>query len=156
MRLIDFDGQQVGVVDIKVALSKAEESGFDLVEISPNIVPPVCRIMDYGKYLFEQSKKSKKKSKQIHLKELKMRPGTDVGDYQIKLRKATEFLQDGDKVKITIRFRGREVAYQGIGRELLERIIRDLQEFGSVDQNPRFEGKQLTAVIAPAKSTSKN
>jgi translation initiation factor IF-3 len=151
VRLIGEDGQQVGVVSLNEALVKAQEAGLDLVEISPNTVPPVCRIMDYGKYLFEQSKRLKKKSKQIQTKELKMRPTTDIADYKVKIRKATEFLEEGSKVKITIRFRGREMAHQVLGREIIERVIRDLQEVGSVEQLPKLEGRQLTTVINPIK-----
>jgi len=152
MRLIGSAGEQVGIVSLDEALRMAEAEGLDLVEISPQTTPPVCRIMDYGKYLFEQSKRLKKKSKQIQTKEIKLRPTTDIGDYQVKMRKATEFLQAGDKVKITIRFRGREMAYQDLGRELLARITHDLMEHGTAEQMPKMEGKQLTMILAPAKA----
>lgn len=151
VRLIGADGEQIGIVSSREALMKAEEIGLDLVEISPNIVPPVCRIMDYGKYLFELSKKSKKKSKQVQIKELKMRPTTDIGDYQVKLRKAKEFLEDGNKVKFTVRFRGREMSYQELGRELLNRIVRDAQDVAIIEVMPKLEGKQMVMIIAPAK-----
>lgn len=153
MRLIGVDGEQIGVLSSCEALAKAEEVGLDLVEISPNIVPPVCRIMDYGKYLFELSKKAKKKSKQVQLKEIKMRPTTDIGDYQVKLRKAKEFLEDGDKVKFTIRFRGREMSYQEQGRELLNRIVRDIQDSAVIELFPRLEGRQMVMVVSPAKKS---
>lgn len=150
--MIGADGHQIGVVTIQEALLKAEEANLDLVEISPNIAPPVCRIMDYGKYLFEQSKRLKKKSKQIHIKELKLRPNTDIGDYQVKLRKASDFLKNGDKVKITVRFRGREMSYQGLGKDILERMVRDLEGVGSIEQAPKLEGRQLVTVLMPVKN----
>jgi translation initiation factor IF-3 len=124
------------------------------VEISPNAEPPVCRIMDYGKYLFEKSKQkaaAKKKQKQIHIKEIKFRPGTDIGDYQVKLRNLKRFLSDGDKTKVTMRFRGREMAHQEIGRDLLKRVQTDLEEYGTVESFPRLEGRQMVMVIAPLK-----
>jgi translation initiation factor IF-3 len=129
------------------ALSKAKEYELDLVEISGDTTPSVCRIMDYGKFLFEQGKRQKKKAKQIQIKELKMRPGTEVGDYLVKLRKAIEFLQNGDKVKFTVRFRGREMAYQQQGMDMLRRIEKDLLEEGSVEQMPKMEGRQMVMVI---------
>lgn len=127
---------------------------MELVEISPNADPPVCRIMDYGKFLYEDSKRkaaARKNQKQIQVKEIKFRPGTDVGDYEIKLRKLTEFLSDGDKTKVTIRFRGREMAHKELGMVLLKRIEEDLQEFGSVEQFPKLEGRQMVMVLAPIK-----
>lgn len=151
VRLIGADGSQVGIVSAKEALAKAQEAELDLVEIVPDAKPPVCRIMNYGKYLFELSKRSKKKAKQIHVKEIKMRPATDVGDYQVKLRKAITFLEDGDKVKITIRFRGREIAYQELGKEMLQRVEKDLENMVTIEQTPKMEGKQMTMVIAPKK-----
>jgi translation initiation factor IF-3 len=154
MRLVDQNGEQVGLVSRDQALLKAQEVGLDLVEVSPQSVPPVCRIMDYGKYLFEQRKKLKKKSKQIQTKELKMRPTTDVGDYLIKIRKAIEFLQEGDKVKLTVRFRGREISYQDLGRELLNRAMQDLREHGTVEQTPRTEGRQMVMLVVPTKKHS--
>lgn len=154
MRLIDQEGEQVGVVPLAHAKQVAEEAGLDLVEVSPNAKPPVCRIMDYGKYKFEQSKKqqeAKKKQKQIQVKEVKFRPGTDEGDYQVKLRNLRRFLSDGDKTKVTVRFRGREMAHQEIGSKLLERIEQDLSEYGAVEQYPKMEGRQMIMVVGPAK-----
>ena len=132
----------------------AEEAELDLVEIVPNVEPPVCRIMDYGKYLFEQTKKkqaAKKKQKQIQVKEIKFRPGTEDGDYQVKLRNLTRFLNNGDKVKVTLRFRGREMVHQELGTRMLERIETDLQEYGVVEQYPKLEGRQMVMVFAPKK-----
>jgi translation initiation factor IF-3 len=154
VRLIDADGEQVGIVSTKEALRAAEESGLDLVEISPSAKPPVCRIMDYGKYLFEISKKqaeAKKKQKQIQVKELKFRPTTEEGDYQVKLRNLIRFLEHGDKVKITLRFRGREVAHQDLGMKILERLQQDTAEFGVVEQQAKREGRQLLMVLSPKK-----
>ncbi len=137
------------------ALEKAEEAGVDLVEISPNAEPPVCRIMDYGKFLYEKSKsqkEQKKKQKVVQVKEIKFRPGTDEGDYQVKLRNLTRFLEDGDKAKVTLRFRGREMAHQQIGLEMLNRIKADLDELASVESFPsRIEGRQMIMVLAPKK-----
>jgi translation initiation factor IF-3 len=138
------------------ALKQAEEAELDLVEISPDAQPPVCRIMDYGKFLFEQNKKrhaAKKKQKQIHVKEVKFRPNTEEGDYQVKLRNLTRFLKDGDKAKVTLRFRGREMAHQDLGLKLLKRVEADLEELGSVEQFPKMEGRQMVMVIAPKKET---
>jgi translation initiation factor IF-3 len=132
----------------------AEEAKLDLVEIAPNAEPPVCRIMDYGKFRFEEGKKlqqAKKKQKQIQVKEIKFRPGTDIGDYKIKLRKLTEFLEEGDRVKVTLRFRGREMAHQELGLELLQRVKHDLDEFGVVEQEPKSEGRMMVMVMAPKK-----
>ena len=151
MRLIGPDGKQLGIVDLNEALATAKEHVLDLVEISGDASPPVCRVMDYGKFLFEQGKRQKKKTKQVHIKELKMRPGTDIGDYQVKLRKAVEFLQNGDKVKFTVRFRGREMAYQRQGMDLLKRIEQDLLEHGSVEQMPKMEGRQMVMVVGQKK-----
>lgn len=136
------------------ALRIANEADLDLVEISPNAEPPVCRVMDYGKYKFELNKKAhqaKKKQKQIHVKEIKFRPGTEEGDYQVKLRKLIEFLEDGDKTKITIRYRGREMQHQELGAQLLDRIENDLSEHGDVEQRPKLEGRQLVMVLSPTK-----
>ncbi len=137
------------------ALEKAEEAGVDLVEISPNAEPPVCRIMDYGKFLYEKSKsqkEQKKKQKVVQVKEIKFRPGTDEGDYQVKLRNLIRFLEDGDKAKVTLRFRGREMAHQQIGLEMLNRIKADLEELASVESFPsRIEGRQMIMVLAPKK-----
>ncbi|WP_457810570.1 translation initiation factor IF-3, partial [Vibrio crassostreae] len=136
MRLTGADGEAVGVVSIAEAMEAANEAGMDLVEISPNAEPPVCRVMDYGKFLFEKSKaakEQKKKQKQVQIKEIKFRPGTDIGDYQVKLRNLTGFLEDGNKVKVTIRFRGREMAHQEIGVDVLNRLKADTEEFAVVE-----------------------
>jgi len=154
VRLIAADGGQAGVVALADALQMAEDAELDLVEIVPNGEPPVCRIMDYGKHLFELSKKkhaAKKKQKQIQVKEVKFRPGTEEGDYQVKLRNLIRFLDAGDKAKVTLRFRGREMAHQEIGRKLLQRIEADLKELGTVEQFPRMEGRQMVMVLAPVK-----
>ena len=127
---------------------------MDLVEIAPNAEPPVCRIMDYGKFRFEESKKlqtAKKKQKQTQVKEIKFRPGTDIGDYKIKLRKLVSFLEEGDRTKVTLRFRGREMAHQELGMELLQRVKADLDEYGTVEQEPRMEGRLMVMVLAPKK-----
>ena len=132
----------------------ASEADLDLVEIVPNSEPPVCRVMDYGKFLFEQSKKkhaAKKKQKQIHIKEVKFRPSTEAGDYQVKLRNLLRFLGNGDKIKVTLRFRGREMAHQELGSKMLERIKADLEEHGVVEQFPKMEGRQMVMVLAPKK-----
>lgn len=136
------------------ALELAEEAELDLVEIAPQAEPPVCRIMDYGKYVFEANKQkaiAKKKQKQIQVKEIKFRPGTEEGDYQVKLRNLTRFLEDGDKAKVSLRFRGREMAHQHLGMELVNRIRKDLEEFGTVEQEPKMEGRQIVMVLAPVK-----
>jgi translation initiation factor IF-3 len=136
------------------AIEAASENALDLVEVAPNAEPPVCRIMDYGKYLFEQNKKAhsaRRKQKQIHVKEVKFRPGTEEGDFQVKLRNLIRFLTNGDKTKVTLRFRGREMAHQNLGRQLLERVRQDLEEYGSVEQRPQLEGRQMVMVIGPKK-----
>ena len=136
------------------AIRFAEESGLDLVEVSPTAEPPVCRVMDFGKYLFELNKKqqtARKKQKQIQVKEVKFRPTTDEGDYQIKLRNLTRFLTEGDKAKVTLRFRGRELLHQSLGAEILERVKKDLEELGQVEQFPRLEGKQMVMILGPKK-----
>ncbi len=136
------------------ALAKAEELGLDLVEVSPNADPPVCKIMDYGKYVFQKDKAqqaARRKQKQVQIKEVKFRPGTDVGDYQVKLRNLQRFIEEGDKAKITVRFRGREMAHQELGRDLLERIRADLDEIGQVEQFPKMEGRQMVMVVTPRK-----
>lgn len=136
------------------AKKMAFEDNMDLVEISPNADPPVCKVMDYGKYLFEQNKKAqaaKKKQKLVLIKEIKFRPGTEKGDYQVKLKSLTKFLEEGNKTKITVRFRGREMAHREIGMELLQRVEKDLLELGSVEQYPKFEGRQMVMVISPKK-----
>ncbi|WP_349569721.1 translation initiation factor IF-3 [Azotobacter salinestris] len=154
VRLIGVDGEQIGIVSIDEALRVAEEAKLDLVEISADAVPPVCRIMDYGKHLFEKKKQvaaAKKNQKQVQIKEIKFRPGTEEGDYQVKLRNLVRFLNDGDKAKVSLRFRGREMAHQELGMELLKRVETDLAEFGTVEQHPKLEGRQLMMVIAPKK-----
>jgi translation initiation factor IF-3 len=145
----------VGVVSIEEAQQASIDADLDLVEIAATAEPPVCKIMDYGKFRFEESKKrheAKKKQKQIQIKEVKFRPNTDEGDYKVKLRNLTRFLEDGDKTKVTLRFRGREMAHQELGSELLERIEKDLEELGMVEQAPRREGRQMVMVLAPRKS----
>jgi translation initiation factor IF-3 len=155
VRLTGADGEPVGIVSLADALASAEEVGMDLVEISPNAEPPVCRVMDYGKFLFEKSKaakEQKKKQKQIQIKEVKFRPGTDIGDYQVKLRNLTRFLEEGNKVKVTIRFRGREMAHQEIGVDVLNRLKVDTEELAVVESFPtRIEGRQMIMVLAPKK-----
>jgi len=154
VRLIGADGEQIGIVSIDEALQVAEEAKLDLVEISADANPPVCRIMDYGKHLFEKKKQvaaAKKNQKQIQVKEVKFRPGTEEGDYQVKLRNLVRFLIDGDRAKVSLRFRGREMAHQELGMELLKRVENDLAEYGSVEQHPKMEGRQLIMVIAPKK-----
>jgi len=154
VRLIGTDGEQVGIVSLEEAMAAAEEAREDLVEIVPNAEPPVCRIMDYGKFLFEQKKQkqaAKKKQKQVHIKEVKFRPGTGEGDYQVKLRNLVRFLTDGDKTKVTMRFRGREHAHRELGLELLQRVEADLAEYGQVEQKPMMEGRQMVMVMAPKK-----
>ncbi|MBI3140916.1 MAG: translation initiation factor IF-3 [Rhodocyclales bacterium] len=158
IRLIGVDGEQVGIVSVQSALKMAEEAGVDLVEIAPMAKPPVCRIMDYGKFRYQEAKKAheaKLKQKQIQVKEVKFRPGTDEGDYQIKLRNLVRFLQEGDKTKITLRFRGREMAHQEFGMRLLERVKADLDPYGTVEQFPKMEGRQLIMVLAPIKKQEK-
>ena len=155
LRLIGADGEQVGVVTREVALTAAREASLDLVLIAGDSDPIVCKIMDYGKHLFDIKKKkaaSKKKQKQIQVKEIKFRPGTEDGDYAVKLRNLTRFLEAGDKAKVTLRFRGREMAHQQIGLELLKRVETDLEELGSVEQFPKMEGRQMSMVIAPRKN----
>ncbi len=154
MRVIKPDGEQAGVFGRDEAIQMAYDQGLDLVEVSPNADPPVCRIMDYGKYVFEEKKQqqlARKKQKQIHVKEVKFRPGTDEGDYQIKMRNLVRFLTAGDKAKVTLRFRGREMRHQDLGRKLLERVRDDLEELGTVEQFPKMEGRQMVMVIAPKK-----
>ena len=152
-RLIGADGEQVGVVSLNEALRAAEEAGLDLVQISDSD-PIVCKVMDYGKHLYDQKKRAneaKKKQTQMQVKEIKFRPGTDVGDYQVKLRNLIRFLEGGDKTKITIRFRGREMAHQELGMELLNRVEADLTDYGTVEARPKLEGRQMVMVIAPKK-----
>ncbi|WP_040403828.1 translation initiation factor IF-3 [Amphritea japonica] len=152
-RLIGPDGTQIGVVPIKDALEAAQEVGLDLVQISDSD-PIVCKVMDYGKYLYEKKKEAnaaKKKQTQMQVKEVKFRPNTEVGDYQVKLRNLIRFLEGGDKAKVTLRYRGREMAHQELGMQLLNRIEKDLEELGVVEQRPKMEGRQLIMVIAPKK-----
>lgn len=152
--MVDKDGSQVGIVSIADALTKAEQSSLDLVEIAPQAEPPVCRIMDYGKYKFELNKKAqtaRKKQKQVHVKEVKFRPGTEEGDYQVKLRNLIRFLNEGDRAKVTMRFRGREFAHQDLGLKFLKRLEVDLAEHGVVEQYPKLEGRQMVMLLAPKK-----
>jgi translation initiation factor IF-3 len=155
VRLIGANGEMVGVVPTKQALQIAEESELDLVEVAPQADPPVCRVMDYGKFLFEESKKrhaARRKQKQIQVKELKFRPTTEEADYQVKLRKLMEFLQEGDKAKVTLRFRGREMMHQELGMKLLKRVEADLAEMSVVEQFPKMEGRMMVMVLAPKKT----
>jgi len=152
------DGEQLGIVSLVEALGKAEAAELDLVEIAPMAKPPVCRIMDYGKFKYREAKKqheAKLKLKQIQVKEVKFRPGTDEGDYQIKLRNLIRFLGEGDKAKITLRFRGREMAHQEFGIRLLERVRNDLEPYATVESFPRMEGRQMVMLLAPKKTVPK-
>lgn len=152
MRVIGAEGEAVGIISIDEAKQLAYNSDLDLVEISPNADPPVCKVMDYGKFQFEQNKKqqiAKKKQKQIQVKEIKFRPGTEDGDYQVKLRNLTKFLEEGNKTKITLRFRGREMAHKELGMDLLKRIEKDLEELAVVEQFPKLEGRQMVMVMGP-------
>ena len=154
MRVIGSTGEQIGILPLSQAQQIADEAELDLVELVPNADPPVCRIMDYGKYLFDQSKKlqaARRKQKQIQVKEVKFRPGTEEGDYQIKLRNIVRFLGEGNKVKVTLRFRGREMAHQELGTKMLQRIEGDLQALAVVEQFPKLEGRQMIMVVAPKK-----
>lgn len=154
VRLVGQEGEQLGIASIADALSRAGALDLDLVEISPNAVPPVAKIMDYGKFKYEQSKKqheAKMKQKQVQIKEIKLRPGTDDGDYQVKMRNIVRFLEDGDKVKITLRFRGREMAHQEIGMAQLNRIEADLAELAVIEQRPKLEGRQMVMMISAKK-----
>ncbi|HMT94491.1 MAG TPA: translation initiation factor IF-3 [Thiolinea sp.] len=154
VRLIDADGENKGVIATAEALAMAQEASLDLVEIVPTGKPPVCKIMDYGKFRFDESKKAavaRKKQKQVQVKEIKFRPGTDEGDYKIKLKKLIEFLEEGDKAKVTVRFRGREMAHRELGMEVLKRVETDLTELGVVEQFPKLEGRQMVMVMAPKK-----
>ncbi|OGP09963.1 MAG: translation initiation factor IF-3 [Deltaproteobacteria bacterium RIFCSPLOWO2_12_FULL_43_16] len=153
MRILDHEGKQLGVMAARDGIKLAEETGLDLVEISPNAVPPVCKIMDYGKYKYQLSKKAheaKKKQTVIHLKEVKMRSGTEEHDFNFKMRHIERFLADGDKAKVTIVFRGRELAHIDLGREVLNRVAEAIKGKGVIEQHPKMEGKSLTMVIAPA------
>ena len=154
IRLQGLEGEQLGIMNVRAALQMAEEAGVDLVEIAPTASPPVCRIMDYGKFKYQEQKRAheaKLKQKQVQVKEIKLRPGTDENDYQIKLRNMTRFLEEEDKVKVTLRFRGREMSHQEFGMRQLERIKADLEAVGQVEQMPKMEGRQMIMIIAPAK-----
>ncbi|HRE69844.1 MAG: translation initiation factor IF-3 [Candidatus Accumulibacter sp.] len=154
IRLIGEDGEALGVMSSREALSLAEEAGLDLVEIAPMARPPVCRIVDFGKFKYQEQKRQheqRQKQKQVQVKEVKFRPGTDENDYQIKLRNMTRFLEEEDKVKVTLRFRGREMAHQDIGMRQIERIRADLQEMAVVEQMPKMEGRQMVMVLTPSK-----
>ena len=145
----------MGIVSLEEAMAAAERAGVDLVELVPDAKPPVCRIMDYGKFRFQQKKKlhdQRKKQRQVHIKEIKFRPGTEEGDYRVKLRKLTEFIEVGDRVKVTVRFRGREMAHMELGTQLLKRVEDDTQEFATVDQYPQSEGRQMTMMLVPKKN----
>ncbi|WP_252943152.1 translation initiation factor IF-3 [Oceanicola sp. 502str15] len=152
IRLIGHEGQNVGVVTPQRAMELAEQVGLDLVEISPNATPPVCKIMDFGKYKYETQKKeaeARKKQKIIEIKEIKFRPNTDTHDYEVKMRNVFKFLENGDKVKITLRFRGREMAHQDVGRALLQRVAEDIKEIGKIESMPKMEGRQMVMMINP-------
>ena len=154
IRLIGADGENVGVVAPARGMRLAEEAGLDLVEISPNASPPVCKIMDFGKFKYEQQKReseARKKQKTIEVKEVKFRPNTDTHDYDVKMRNVIRFLENGDKVKVTLRFRGREMAHQELGRDLLHRVAEDIKELGKVENMPKMEGRQMIMMIGPAK-----
>ena len=154
VRLVGADGDQVGVVPIENALAAAVDAKLDLVLIAPDADPQVCKIMDYGKHVFDLKKQkaaNKKKQRRVHVKEIKFRPGTEEGDYQVKLRNLIRFLTDGDKAKVSLRFRGRELAHQHLGQELIERIRDDLSDYGTVEQEPKMEGRQIVMVLAPVK-----
>ncbi|WP_417673922.1 translation initiation factor IF-3 [Pseudodonghicola sp.] len=155
IRLIGAEGENIGVVTPAKALALAEEAGLDLVEISPNAEPPVCKIMDFGKFKYEQQKReseARKKQKIIEVKEIKFRPNTDTHDYEVKMKSVVKFLEGGDKVKITLRFRGREMAHQNLGRELLERVAEDVKELGKIENMPKMEGRQMIMMIGPLPS----
>ncbi len=152
MRLVGIEGEPIGIVSITEAMRMAEEAEIDLVEIAPTAKPPVCRLMDYGKFKYRESKKAheaKLKQKQIQVKEVKFRPGTDEGDYKIKVRNLTRFLTEGDKTKVTLRFRGREMAHQELGVKLLDRVKEETLPIAKVESEPRLEGRQMTMVLAP-------
>ncbi len=154
VRVIDADGGQVGIMLTRDAIAKALEAGLDLVEVSPTAEPPVCKIMDYGKYIYQKDKQqqaARKKQKQIQVKEVKFRPTTDEGDYQTKVKHLKEFLEEGDKVKITIRYKGREMAHQELGFELIERLKKELEELALIEQMPKLEGRQAVMVMGPRK-----
>ena len=152
VRLIDADNNMMGVVPLREALWAAEEVGLDLVEVSPTAVPPVCKVLDYGKYKYEAQKKkneARKKQKTVDVKEIKLRPNIDVHDYEVKMRNARRFIGEGDKVKVTLRFRGRELAHQELGMNVLIRVRDELDELAKVEQMPKMEGRQMVMVLAP-------
>lgn len=154
IRLIGSEGENFGVVTPMKAMAIAEEADLDLVEISPNATPPVCKIMDFGKFKYDQQKReseARKKQKTFEIKEVKFRPNTDIHDYDVKMRNVSRFLENGDKVKVTLRFRGREMAHQNLGRELLERVAADVEEIGKVENMPKMEGRQMVMMIGPTK-----
>jgi translation initiation factor IF-3 len=154
VRLVSENGEPLGILSLRTALEAADEAGLDLVEIAPTAQPPVCKVMDFGKFKYQEQKKAheaRSKQKQVQVKEVKLRPGTDENDYQIKLRNLRRFLEDGDKCKVTLRFRGREMAHQEFGLRQLERIKVDLEDLGLVEQMPKMEGRQMIMVVAPAK-----
>ncbi|MBA2351742.1 MAG: translation initiation factor IF-3 [Burkholderiales bacterium] len=154
VRLVGVEGEALGIMSLTAANAMAEQAEVDLVEIAPQAQPPVCRLMDYGKFKYAESKKrheAKLKQKQIQVKEIKFRPGTDEGDYQIKLRNLIKFLDEGDKTKVTLRFRGREMAHQEIGLKLVQRVQADLEPYGVVEQFPKMEGRQMVMVLSPKK-----
>lgn len=152
VRVIDADGENVGVISVQEGIDIALDAGLDLVEVSPHASPPVCKVLDYGKYKYQAQKKAneaRKKQKVIEVKEIKMRPGIDEHDYQVKMRSVRKFLEHGDKVKMTIRFRGREMAHQDLGMKVLDRVREDVDELAKVEQFPKTEGRMMTMVIAP-------
>lgn len=152
VRLVNSQGEQEGVVPNEKAQESAQEAELDLVEVSPHSDPPVCKVMDYGKYCFQQSKKqaaAKKKQKQIHIKEIKFRPVTDSGDFNVKVKKMIKFLEQGDKVKVAIRFRGREMAHQKLGKDLMERVKDAVADYANVDNQPKLEGRQMIMILSP-------
>lgn len=156
MRVIGTNGEQIGILSLREALQVAEREGLDLVEVSPTANPPVCRIMDFGKYQFEINKKqqaNRRRQRQIQVKEIKIRPATDENDFQVKLRSLQRFLSEGDKAKVTLRFRGRELAHQELGIQLLDRIRTELEPIAGVEQQPRLEGRQMVMVFSPRKKS---
>lgn len=158
VRLIGSEGEQIGVVSIADALERASDAGLDLVEISPNVAPPVCKVMDYGKFKFQQQKKAseaKKKQHVVVVKEISIRAGTEEHDYQIKLRKMREFIEKGNKVKVNLRFRGREMAHQDLGVQMMQRIMADMEEIAKIDSKPRLEGRQMNMMMSPLVTPSK-
>jgi translation initiation factor IF-3 len=152
VRLVDENGEQVGIVPVADALSRAQDAGLDLLEVSPNADPPVCKILDYGRYRYEAQKKkneARKKQKTIEVKEIKMRPNIDTHDYEVKMRAIHRFIDEGDKVKVTMRFRGREMVHQDLGKQVLDRVREEMEEKAKVEQLPKVEGRQMTMVMAP-------